>query len=163
MSQPNPHIIDLRETAPKPRTHRSPRRLIRDVVVNPAVTARAAQAAAQKAIAERPRVVTPHRRLNIVLEVLQYPLIAAAALGAAYSNAVGQWIILAYAIYVLARRRTSRLSFGIALFLLITIPFFQAIGQTGIAANTAIYTYELLVVGTIQAMVELRKTDISTN
>lgn len=121
------------------------------------------RAKVRQVIAERPRVVTPHRRLNVVLEVVQYPVIAGVALGAAYSSAVGQWLVLAYGIAVLVTRRTSRLSFGMALFLLITIPFFQAIGQTGIAENAAIYTYELLVIGTIQALVELRKTGISAN
>lgn len=174
MTHPNPRVINLRDqhkrrpTPPPlrladPRPITTPRGLIRDVVANPAVTARAAQAVAQRVITERPRVVTPHRRLNIILEIIQYPLIAAAALGAAYSSTVGQALIVMYALYVISRRRSSRLTFSITLFMLITIPFFQAINQTGIAANAAIYTYELLVVGTIQALFELRKTDISTN
>jgi hypothetical protein len=172
------HTLNLRPAPPPPgaltpATQRPRPSIGMDIVRRPQGTARAAavaaaqaaqvaarhaEATARRAVVDRPRVVTPHRRLNLAIELLQYPLIAAAALGAAYSSSIGQWLVLAYAVVVLVTRRSSRLSFGVALFLLITIPFFQALGQSG-----AIYTYELLVVGTIQALMELRKTGISAN
>jgi hypothetical protein len=139
------------------------RRAVRAAGAATQAAAQATTAATRRAVAERPRVVTPHRRLNLALELVQYPLIAAAALGAAYSATIGQWLILAYGLIAIFTRRPSRLSFGMALFLLITIPFFQALGQSGIAENAAIYTYELLVVGTIQTVLELRKTSKSAN
>jgi hypothetical protein len=177
------HTLNLRPAPPPPgaltpATQRPRPSIGMDIVRRPQGTARAAavaaaqaaqvaarhaEATARRAVVDRPRVVTPHRRLNLAIELLQYPLIAAAALGAAYSSSIGQWLVLAYAVVVLVTRRSSRLSFGVALFLLITIPFFQALGQSGIAENAAIYTYELLVVGTIQALMELRKTGISAN
>jgi hypothetical protein len=91
-------------------------------------------------------------------EYAQYPLIALLSLGAAASSTFGQAVILGYALAVLIRRKPSRLSFGLALILLITIPLFQGIGQPSIAENAAIYVYELLVVGTISAILELKKT-----
>jgi hypothetical protein len=168
---PSQHILNLRGEArkrPQPQPHIAPRPgigfdIARRSRLAAAQATQAATQAAQRAIAERPRVVTPHRRLNLAIEIIQYPLIAAAALGAAYSSTVGQYLVLAYGIVALITRRTSRLSFGMALFLLITIPFFQVIHQSSIAENVAIYTYELLVIGTIQALMELRKTDISTS
>lgn len=93
-----------------------------------------------------------------VIELSLYPLFAVGAIAAAYSSTIGQWLVLAYGLFAIFTRRDSRLSFGIALFTLITIPIFQLIHQTGIASNAAIYTYELLVIGTIQAIIELRRT-----
>ena len=88
--------------------------------------------------------------------VLQYVAVITVALVSTYSTTIGQWLILAYAVFVITTRRDSRLSFGIALFLLIAIPIFQLLGQSGVANNIAIYVYELLVVGVVQAMIELK-------
>ena len=90
--------------------------------------------------------------------LLQYPLLAAIALIAAYSATAGQVLVLLFGIFALVRRLDSRYAFGAALFLLVTIPLFSAIGQSGIAQNAAIYVYELLVVGTIMAVLELRRS-----
>jgi hypothetical protein len=93
------------------------------------------------------------------LDLLQYPLIAILALISAYSSTAGQAFVLVYAVLALILRRGSRFTFGLALFVLVTIPLFEALKQSGIAQNAAIYTFELLVVGTAQAVYELRKTD----
>lgn len=92
-----------------------------------------------------------------LLTLIQYGILAAIAVAGAYSTSIGQWFVLAYAVYVLATRQDSRLSFGIALFVLVSVPFFQVLNQPGVANNMAVYVYELLVVGTIQALLELRK------
>lgn len=98
---------------------------------------------------------TKASRFRRFLAILQYPLVAAVAVLAIYSTTIGQWLVFAYAIYVLMRRIDSRATFIAALMLLIGIPFFQLINQPGVAENTAIYAYELLVVGTLQSIVEL--------
>lgn len=89
---------------------------------------------------------------------LQYPLFAAGALAAAFNSTAGQIMVLIYGLFSLWRRLPARLSFGAALFVLLTIPLFQALGRSGIAENAAIYVYELLVIGTISAVIELRKS-----
>ncbi len=91
-----------------------------------------------------------------VSSIIQYVLIAAVALVSAGNSTIGQYFVLAFAIYVLVRRKNSQTTFMVALLLLISIPFFQLLRQTGVADNMAIYTYELLVVGTIQAIIELK-------
>jgi hypothetical protein len=80
-------------------------------------------------------------------------------LAAAFNAAIGQLFVAAFALYVLIRRPDTRLIFGVALFVLLTIPLFEALGRSGIAENAAIYVYELLVIGTISALLDLRKTD----
>jgi hypothetical protein len=103
-----------------------------------------------------PAKLTGRKKL---LDMLQYPLIAGLALGASINTTFGQLIILVYAVIVIIfRRNTSALSFGLALLILISVPIFSAIGQSAISENAAIYVYELLVVGTIQAIVELKKS-----
>jgi hypothetical protein len=88
--------------------------------------------------------------------LVQTIIIAILAIVGAYSTSVGQWFVLLYAVFVLVLRRDSRLTFGIALFILITVPIFQLLGQDGVANNMAVYVYELLVIGTVQAMIELK-------
>ena len=96
---------------------------------------------------------------NKVWEFAQYPLFAIFALAASANTTFGQSLVAAYAVVVIfLRRRPSALSFGIALLLLISIPIFTLISQPTIAENIAIYVYELLVVGTIQAILELKQT-----
>lgn len=88
--------------------------------------------------------------------VIQYILIAIIGVAAAYSTDIGQWFVLALAVYVFVTRQDSRLTYGIALFILISVPFFQIINQPGVANNMAVYVFELLVLGTLQSLVELR-------
>lgn len=92
-----------------------------------------------------------------VFNIAQYPLLALVAIVAAASTAIGQWFVLAYVIVALVRRQDSRLTFALAIFLLIAIPVFQLLQQPGVAKNTAVYVYELLVFGTLQAMFEVFK------
>lgn len=104
----------------------------------------------------RPTVSTPKpKRRSKLLNALQYPLIAAAALGMAYSSTVGQAIIGAYFLLAIIFRISSRFSFAVALVLLLCIPFFQILHMDGVSENAAIYAYEMLVVGTVQAIIEL--------
>ncbi len=116
--------------------------------VSPADTPAATSTVPKPAAATKP---APGRRL---LDFAQYPLIAAFALGAAYSPTVGQLSIMAFGILGLGFRLSSRYAFGAALLLLASVPFFQVLHQSGISQNCAIYAYELLVVGTLQAILE---------
>ncbi len=88
--------------------------------------------------------------------VVQYILIATVAVIAAYSTSIGQWFVLALAVYVITTRQDSRLTFGIALFVLVSVPFFQIINQTGVAANMAVYVFELMMLGVVQSIIELK-------
>lgn len=97
----------------------------------------------------------PQTKLAKVWDIAQYPLFAGIAIAAAYSTGIGQWFVLAYAIIALIRRSPSQLTFGVALFLLIAIPIFQLLHQEGIASNAAVYVFELLAFGTLQASLEL--------
>lgn len=102
------------------------------------------------------RTRVDHRRK--VWDIAQYPVLAIVALAAAANSTFGQLLVLGYALIVLfVRRQSSGLSFGLALIILLAVPLFQAIGHAGIAENAAIYVYELLVVGTISAIMELRR------
>lgn len=86
--------------------------------------------------------------------ILQNSVIAIIAVAMAYSSVVGQAIIGIYLLAGLLLKFDSRYSFGAALIFLIGVPFFQAIGMTGVSENSAIYAYEMLVVGVAQAIVE---------
>lgn len=110
-------------------------------------------------VAQRELVINVSRGLSIRASlsiVVQYVLIAAIGVVAAYSTDIGQWFVLALAVYVFITRQDSRLTYGIALFILITVPFFQIINQPGVANNMAVYVFELLVLGTLQSLVELK-------
>lgn len=89
-----------------------------------------------------------------LLDFAQYPLIAGAAILAASNSTAGQVMIGLYAILCLLVRFSSKYTFGTALILLLGIPFFQALHQSGVSEKSAIYAYELLVVGTLQAIIE---------
>ncbi len=86
--------------------------------------------------------------------ILQNSVIAIIAVAMAYSSVVGQAIIGIYMLAGLLLKFDSRYSFVAALIFLIGVPFFQAIGMTGVSENSAIYAYEMLVVGVAQAIVE---------
>lgn len=88
--------------------------------------------------------------------VVQYVITAAIAVVAAYSISIGQWFVLALAIYVLITRQDSRVTYGIGLFILISVPFFQLINLPAVSNNMAVYVFELLLLGTIQALIELK-------
>jgi len=96
------------------------------------------------------------RKRHLLTSSAQYIIVVVVALVAAASTTVGQLFILAFALYSLVLRRESQKTFVIALLLLISIPVFQLLNQTGVADNVAIYTYELLVFGTLQAILELK-------
>jgi hypothetical protein len=96
---------------------------------------------------------------KFIVSFFQYVFITFIAVGAAYTVEVGQWFILAFALYTLFIARDSKLTFGVAVFLIVTIPFFQLTKQVGIAENAAVYVFELLVIGTLQAALELRSQD----
>ena len=115
---------------------------------------------ASPVISPAPVTTTVHRTFwGKVWDYTQYPLFAVLALIASVNATFGQSAILAYAVIVLVlRRKPSSWSFVIALIILISIPIFTLIGQPTIAENAAIYVYELLVVGTIQAILEMKQT-----
>lgn len=141
---------------PIPPDIRPVRRRPAPPAVAPAVAA-PTPAPHQPAPAESARAGAPSQRASW-WALAQYPLIAVGALAAAFNATAGQALVGLFALYVIIRRPGSRLSFGVALFILLTIPLFQVLGRDGIAENAAIYVYELLVIGTISALFELRKT-----
>ncbi len=126
----------------------------------PRVHRAAAQPPAQpRPLAPKP-LAKPPKGWGKLWDYGQYPLFSIVALAAAASATIGQWLVAAYAVYaVLIRRQSSSLTFGLALIILVAIPVFQLLGQSGIAENAAIYVYELLVIGTIQAIIELKLAD----
>ena len=97
----------------------------------------------------------PVRVRSKIFDFAQYPLIALAAVGIAYSPAAGQVAVGIYLLMALIFKVSSRVSFAIALVLLVCIPFFQVLGQATVSENVAVYAYEMLVVGTLQAIIEL--------
>jgi hypothetical protein len=88
---------------------------------------------------------------------------ALAALAAAYSSLLGQVLVGGYVAIIIWRRGRSQTSFGVALFLLATLVLFLMLKQPVIASHAALYTYELLVIGTAQAIWEQRKIEGSAN
>jgi len=89
-----------------------------------------------------------------LLEWLQYPLIIVLALVMAFSATAGQVLVGLYGLVVLVRRLDSRGPFILALIMLITIPIFQIINLSGFSENAAIYAYELMVIGVVEAITE---------
>lgn len=94
------------------------------------------------------------RGLKLTWGFLQYPLLAAIAILAAYSSTYGQVFIVGYVIYAIVRRQSPKLSFGLALFLLLCVALFLILSQLSIAQNAAIYVFELLVFGILQTFLE---------
>ena len=163
MAQRN--TLDLRNAAPLPPKAASPAALprVRRPDIRPADKPKASLTAPTLAPARSTPVGAPASKPRAkprqykVVGLLQYPIIAAAAIAAAYSTSFGQWIVLGFVVVAILFRQTSRLSFGAALFVLVTVPLFEIIGQSGIAQNMAVYTFELLVFGVAQAVWETRK------
>ncbi|HSX01877.1 MAG TPA: hypothetical protein VLI05_01030 [Candidatus Saccharimonadia bacterium] len=122
-----------------------------------------AAAARQRQLA-KPRLKSSWRtKLHWLLAASQYPLIAVAGLAAAYSTTFGQCFVLGYMVVALTGRRRSSFSFGVTLFLLAIVAVFEVLGQKVIAQNVAVYTFELLAFGTVQAIWEQRKIATSAN
>ncbi len=87
-------------------------------------------------------------------DLLQYPLLILVAVTMAFSSTAGQVLIGLYGLVALAKRLDSRGPFIIALIMLITIPIFQLINLSGFSENSAIYAYELMVIGVVEAITE---------
>jgi hypothetical protein len=100
--------------------------------------------------------VQPKQR-HKVFDFIQYPLIAAGALGASLSTSVGQILIGIFFIVAIITKLPSKVAFVGSLLLLICIPFFQVLNLSGTSQNAAVYAFEMLVVGTFLAIIELWK------
>ncbi len=87
-------------------------------------------------------------------DFLQYPLIAIAAVLAANSSAAGQAMIGLYAVFAIFVKMSSKYSLGAAVLLLISIPVFRTLGEIDVSEKFAVYAYELLVIGILQAIIE---------
>lgn len=112
---------------------------------------------------EQYRIIPPlvTRKFKIRVKIflfLKYLLVAIVVLGAGGSLAVGQVIIGIYFILAVIFKISTRLSFLLALALLVCTPLLDLVGQTGISANAVIYAFELLVIGTVQSSIEIWKT-----
>lgn len=143
------HGINARRAMGKPTaTTRT-----RHVPQLPPAPTQSAKKSSQSFVKAAPKPVR-YRRLRRMADFAQYPIIAALALASAYSSTAGQLFVAAYFAIALLFKIESRYAFGAALLLLVSIPAFQLLGQSGIAENNAIYTYELLVGGTLQAILE---------
>jgi uncharacterized membrane protein len=97
------------------------------------------------------------------LTALQYGAIALASLLAAGSQTAGQIMVLLFGIVVIWRKLGSRPVFILALFLLVAIPLFQILQQPVISENLAVYVFELLVIGTIIALFEIKGSEDPTH
>jgi len=112
------------------------------------------------------------RLAKILLQVVQYTLITAAALIMAFNGDYGQYVVAAYGLAVLLPKFwpfgygklrhfvasfDSQQVFVIALLILVTIPIFTLLGKTVIAENAAVYVFELLAIGVATAVIELWK------
>ncbi len=83
-------------------------------------------------------------------------VIAAVGLGlASIDTQIGQWVILAFGLSAITFKLSSRISFGLALAVLVMVPVFTTIQQKALAENYAVYTYYLLVIGVVTAAIEL--------
>ena len=81
-------------------------------------------------------------------------LIVVVAVTMAFSSTAGQVIIGLYGLVVIFKRLDSRGPFIVALVMLVAIPLFQLINLADFSENAAIYAYELMVVGVVEAIVE---------
>ncbi len=150
--RPRPAELDLRKLGPQPA---EPPTISRPAAPPPTPAA----APDQPAVAPSPQA--PPKPRFWQRELVHYPVIGAVALVAAFNSTAGQIMVALYGIVALVRHVDAKISFGIALAMLLAIPLFQAIGRAGIADNAAIYAFELLVIGTVSAAIQLRKTTTS--
>lgn len=105
---------------------------------------------------------TPKRKLLNMLSYVGIAVMAIAVGFALFDAATGQWIVLAGGIVALMLRVDSRLLFGAALFCLVMIPVMTIAQREALSENYAIYTFILLVIGTIRAMIESAANHKST-
>lgn len=150
--RPRPAELDLRKLGPQPA---EPPTISRPAAPPPTPAA----TPDQSAVATSPQA--PPKPRFWQRELVQYPVIGAVALVAAFNSTAGQIMVALYGIVALLRHVDAKISFGIALAMLLAIPLFQAIGRAAIADNAAIYAFELLVIGTVSAAIQLRKTTTS--
>lgn len=111
-----------------------------------------------KTVSQKELVINVSKHFSIrasVSIILQYILIATIAIGAAYSTDIGQWFVVSLAVYIFIMRLSSQLTYGIAIFILISIPIFHIIGQNGVADNMTVYVFELFILGALQSTIEL--------
>lgn len=93
-----------------------------------------------------------------ILKFYIYPVLVIVALIAGSSLTIGQAIIgIYFVLAVIFRKIDSRVSFIMTLVLLICIPLFDLIGQNIFSSYAAIYTFELLLIGLVQSVIELRR------
>lgn len=102
----------------------------------------------------KPAVAAVKSKRTRLLDSLQSSLIVVAALTMAFNVTAGQVFIGLYGLVVLAKRLDSRGPFIVAVIMLITIPIFQLINLSGFSENAAIYAYELMVIGVVEAIAE---------
>lgn len=105
-----------------------------------------------------PPAITQKSKIRTkILKFFKYLLLVTIVLFAGASSTIGQVIIGIYFIIAVIFRIGSRVSFILALVLLVFIPLLGLIGQSGISDNAAIYAFELLVIGTVQSIIEIWK------
>lgn len=108
----------------------------------------------------RPAGITTRKIRSALKSWLAYPLIVllATVIGLASSSlAVGQWLVAIYAIFAIWRL-PSQLSFGLGLLTLVLVPAFTLLKREVLAENYAVYAYYFLVIGVVQAILELRRS-----
>lgn len=93
---------------------------------------------------------------------LAMPLLALAGMAAGFlvqSLLVGQIMLALYALYALWRRVPSRTTFTLGMLTFVATVLFFAVRQNGQQAqNYAIYTFWLVVIGTISMIFEIRRS-----
>ena len=92
-----------------------------------------------------------------IWNVLQYPLFAGIGIILIFNSVLGQMEIATVGVVGLVFKLPSKLAFAGALFLLVTVPLFIGLKRPDIADTIAVYVFELLVVATVLAIVELRR------
>lgn len=98
------------------------------------------------------------KSLGLIWNISQYLLFAVVGVAVIFDSGLGQLLIGFLGLLGIVFKFPSKLAFGAALFLLVTIPLFIALKREGIANTLAIYVFELLVVGTVLAIIELRRS-----
>lgn len=113
---------------------------------------------------EAPKTPKRWRKLR---EYIQFAAIMAAAmlLGIlAQSLIFGQMVIAAYGVAALLLRIKSSTTFGLAIISIVTVVvFFTLSGNGALANNFAVYTFWLLVIGTLSLLIEVRAEQKAKN
>jgi hypothetical protein len=104
------------------------------------------------------RTTMPAKILRALRQLLI--VVGAMLLGyAIFNQAMGQWIVIAVGLAAVVLRLSSRYIFGAAFFFLILVVVSSIMNNKYLADNFAVYTYLLLAIGTLGAMIELRGSD----